>query len=200
MRIDRLRKALPRSAFAMGACITFLFVGVSLHARQDIHAMGRKGIHPDALAALAGASLAERITRGIDRSPGRWNVHGQDGTFTGRKPYTAAVDLSIRALSDVQIKEELACLAAIGFIAWYRKPGHDGWPRRKRPHIHAVWVACRLKRNLMRQVASWLDGRNGLASDAPYAFWQPTQDVKEAIRQRLGARSRDTGQEPPPHE
>lgn len=187
MKISRLRKTAPGITFALNIGIALFSVNVSLNAKLTHHSVDGKGIHPDALVALATASLTDRITRGIDHSPARGNVHGQDGSLEGKKPYTAAIDLSTKNLTDTQIKQQLARLATLGFIAWYRMPGHDGWPKKRRPHIHAVWVACHLKPRLQRQVASWLAGRNGLALDCPYAYWQPRQDAREAIRRSLGA-------------
>ena len=137
-----------------------------------------EGLHPDAYSALKSEQLTHRITQGINHSSERGNVHGTDGTIH-LIAYTGAVDISVRCLSAVQIQELLARLAQVGFAGWYRKAGQDGWSGP--PHIHAVWAGCRLKPILQRQVESWLSGKNGLGSDQPYRFWQPSADMKDSL-------------------
>jgi len=138
-----------------------------------------KGLHPDALARLRRLAVAHRITQGINHSTTAGNVHDTDGISDGQ-PYTGAADISVRCLTAGQIKTLLERLADAGFAAWYRKPGEDGWAGP--PHIHAVWTGCSLKAVLQQQVRSWLDGNNGLSSNRPYRFWQPTADLKEKVR------------------
>ena len=137
-----------------------------------------KGLHPKALAALRGVAVAHRVTQGINNPATPGNVHYTDGVIDGQ-PYTGAADISVRCLTAAQIKTLLERLADAGFAAWYRKPAEDGWTGP--PHIHAVWAGCSLKAVLQQQVRSWLDGKNGLASNMPYQFWQPSA----AIRQRV---------------
>jgi len=120
-----------------------------------------RGLHPDAYAALRSLTLAHRITRGINHSAERGNVHDTDGTVNG-KAYTGAVDISVRCLTQVQIRTLLARLATAGFAAWYRKDSQDGWTGP--PHIHARWAGCRLKPVLRQQVENWLVGGNDLFS------------------------------------
>ena len=102
-----------------------------------------------------------------------------DVTIDG-KPYTGAVDISVRCLSQAQIRVLLSALADSGFAAWYRTPGKDGWSGP--PHIHAIWAGCRLKPILQSQVEDWLDGKNGLPSNQSYQFWQPLPEMKEKVR------------------
>jgi hypothetical protein len=137
-----------------------------------------KGLHPEALSALRGISVAHRVTQGINNSTARGNVHYTDGMIKGQ-PYTGAADISVRCLTAEQIKMLLERLAGAGFAAWYRKPGQDDWTGPS--HIHAVWAGCLLKPVLQQQVRSWLDGKNGLASNRPYQFWQPSDHVKEKV-------------------
>jgi hypothetical protein len=139
------------------------------------------GLHPDAHAALAGITLIHRVTQGINHSSDRGNVHDTDVTIGG-KAYTAAVDISVRCLTEAQIKALLGTLASVGFASWYRKNGEDDWTGP--PHIHAVWSASPLKPVLRRQIESWLDGRNGLGSNRPYRFWQPDPKMKEVVRSK----------------
>jgi hypothetical protein len=86
----------------------------------------------------------------------------------------------VRCLTSRQIQTLLGRLAELGFAAWYRKNGEDGWTGP--PHIHAVWAGTRLKPILRQQVESWLDGRNGLGFNQPYRFWQPAASMKEKVR------------------
>jgi hypothetical protein len=138
------------------------------------------GLHPDAYAALQSKSIAHRVTQGINNNLAeRRNVHYTDGMTNG-KPYTGAVDISVRCLSESQIKALLTQLANLGFAGWYRKDGRDGWTGP--PHIHAVWAACRLKPILQQQVEAWLSGRNGLGSGEPYQFWRPSLALIEKVR------------------
>ena len=137
------------------------------------------GLHPKALSALRGIAVAHRVTQGINHSVSSGNVHDTDGMIDG-KPYTGAADISVRCLTAGQIKALLDRLGNAGFAAWYRKPGEDDWTGP--PHIHAVWAGCSLKPVLQQQVKSWLEGRNGLGSDRPYQFWQPSSAIKEKVQ------------------
>ena len=136
------------------------------------------GLHTDAYSALQNLAVAHRITQGINHSPERGNVHDTDGTINGN-PYTGAVDISVRCLTQAQIKSLLASLANAGFAAWYRKGGQDGWTGP--PRIHAIWAGCRLKPILREQVEDWLAGTNGLSSNQPYQFWQPSAEMKDKV-------------------
>jgi len=138
-----------------------------------------KGLHPDAYAALQSLNLAHRITQGINHSSDPGNVHDTDVTMK-RIAYTAAADISVRCLTEAQIKSLLADLAGLGFAGWYRKNGQDGWTGP--PHIHAVWAGCRLKPFLQYQIESWLDGGNGLGANEHYKFWEPSKEMKDKVR------------------
>src|SRR5215204_156265 len=61
------------------------------------------GLHPEAQAALARIRLAHRVTQGINHSADPGNVHDTDVRITS-KDYTAAVDISVRCLTETQIK------------------------------------------------------------------------------------------------
>ena len=138
------------------------------------------GLHPEALAALKGLALAHRITQGINHAVERGNVHDTDGLIDGRA-YTAAADISVRCLSETQIRMLLDRLADAGFAAWYRKDGQDGW--NGPPHIHAVFAGCRLKPVLHLQVEDWLRGGTGLSRNEAYKFWQPSRPAREKLRE-----------------
>ena len=142
------------------------------------------GLHPEAYSRLEHLALAHRITQGINHAVERGNVHDTDLTISG-KPYTGAVDISVRCLTQAQIKSLLAELANQGFAGWYRNPGHDGWTGP--PHIHAVWAGCRLKPVLKDQVEEWLDGKTGLFSNEQYQFWQASPEMKESVRKLFRA-------------
>jgi hypothetical protein len=146
--------------------------------RCNLNPAKAQGLHPDAYLALQSLAVVHRITQGINHSPEKGNVHDTDGSANG-KAYTGAVDVSVRCLTEVQIKSLLARLASAGFAAWYRKAGQDGWAGP--PHIHAVWAGCRLKPVLQQQVENWLVGKNGLSSNQPYQFWQASAEMKEKV-------------------
>ena len=147
--------------------------------RCNLNPAKPEGVHPEAYSRLQKLALAHRITQGINHSLEKGNVHDTDLTFSG-KPYTGAVDISVRCLTQGQIKLLLDDLADLGFAAWYRFPGKDGWSGP--PHIHAVWAGCRLKQVLRAQVEDWLEGKNGLSSNEPYQFWQAQPEIKEKVR------------------
>ena len=126
------------------------------------------GLHPRASDALRAAGVsASRIMQTIGNAPASAGTHAQDGTFNGH-PYSAATDISVSGLSNTQIRNLLEKLAKVGFAAWYRENGHDGWIGIN--HIHAVYANCLMKLSLRSQVRSWLDGRNGLVSNTIYQF------------------------------
>ncbi len=141
----------------------------------------RYGLHPDASDALVFLGItADGITQTIGNAAASAGTHAQDGTADGH-PYTAAVDLRVIGLSQSQIRQYIADLAAVGYAGWYRQPGADGVPSDWSPHIHAVWVGAPMKASLRNQVRSWVDGRNGLVSDTPYQFHQWPECLRDAI-------------------
>ena len=147
-------------------------------ARCKLNRSWPEGLHADAYSSLRSLTLAHRITQGINHSPERGNVHDTDGTVKGT-PYTGAVDISVRCLTQAQIRTLLARLATAGFAAWYRKDGQDGWSGP--PHIHAIWAGCGLKPVLQQQVENWLNGGNGLFLNQRYQFWQASAEMKDKV-------------------
>jgi hypothetical protein len=142
------------------------------------------GLHPDASDALRQIGLdAGDISQTIGSAAASAGTHAQDGTAEG-KPYSAATDIRVAGLTQTQIKKRLADLASVGFVAWYRWPGHDGWPASEAPHIHAIWVGAKMKLSLRDQVRDWIAGKNGLASHTTYTFYTWEQCRKDAIWQR----------------
>jgi hypothetical protein len=150
----------------------------SPEVRCNLNPAHPQGLHAGAYSALQTLQLAHRITQAINDSSDRGNVHYADGTING-KPYTGAVDISVRCLTPNQIKALLGRLAEVGFAAWYRLQGQDDWTGP--PHVHAVWAGCRLKPVLQYQVESWLDGRNGLSFNRPYQFWKPSAEMQTNV-------------------
>jgi hypothetical protein len=146
--------------------------------RCNLNPSNSNGLIPDAYEALKRLTLGHRITQGINHSSDRGNVHDTDVTING-KHFTGAVDISVRCLTEPQIRTLLGRLADAGFAGWFRKPGEDGWTGP--PHIHAIWVGCPLKRVLRQQVESWLRGSNGLGTDQPYAFWKPSAEMNRRV-------------------
>jgi hypothetical protein len=148
-------------------------------------ALLKSGLHPRASDALRAAGVtASRIVQTIGNAAASAGTHAQDGTVNG-KPYSAATDLSVTGLSNAQIQNLLAKLAKVGFAAWFRFPGHDGWPASEVRHIHAVYANAKMKASLRSQVRSWLAGRNGLVSNTLYQFFHWTAAEKAVVRQKF---------------
>lgn len=140
------------------------------------------GLHPDASDHLRCAGVpASRVSQTIGNAAASAGTHARDG-YAGGQPYSAATDLSVRGLSSAEIRALLGRLANQGFAAWYRWPGHDGWPSSESPHIHAIYVGCHMKDSLRAQVRDWLVGRNGLASHTAYTFTTWTAEQRATIR------------------
>jgi hypothetical protein len=140
------------------------------------------GLHPDASDHLRCAGVpAARITQTIGYATASAGTHGPDGRAGGAQ-YSAATDISTRGLSSADIRTLLGRLANQGFAAWYRWPGHDGWPSSEAPHIHAIYVGCAMKSALRSQVRAWLVGRNGLVSNSLYGFYTWTAAQRALLR------------------
>lgn len=126
------------------------------------------GLHPRASDALRAAGVSSsRIMQTIGNAAASAGTHARDGYFNGH-PYSAATDISVYGLSSSQIANLLERLGKVGFAAWYRHSGYDGWYGVN--HIHAVYANCLMKSSLRSQVRSWLAGRNGLVSNTIYRF------------------------------
>jgi uncharacterized protein YjlB len=149
-------------------------------------ALLRWGLHPRASDGLRAAGVAAwRITQTIGNAPASAGYHAQDGTVNGRA-YTAATDLSVSGLSSAQIHNLLEKLGKVGFAAWYRNNGVDGWTGAN--HIHVVYANCKMKSQLRAQVRSWLVGRNGLVSNRVYT-WHHFSAAAKSVVQRKFAQS-----------
>ena len=143
------------------------------------------GLHPRASDALRAAGVtASRIMQTIGDAPASAGTHAQDGTVNGH-PYCAATDISVSGLSNPQIQNLLARLSKVGFAAWFRWPGHDGWPASEIRHIHAVYANAKMKTSLRSQIRSWLVGRNGLVSNTLYGFFHWTAAEKAVVRHKF---------------
>ena len=143
------------------------------------------GLHPRASDALRSIGVsASRIMQTIGNAPASAGTHAQDGVVNGH-PYSAATDISVSGLSNAQIRNLLARLAKVGFAAWFRWPGHDGWPASEVRHIHAVYANCKMKTALRSQIRSWLVGRNGLVSNTLYSFFHWTAAEKAVVRHKF---------------
>ncbi len=142
----------------------------------------RWGLHPDASDRLRCAGVpAARITQTIGYAAASAGTHGPDGSVGGAQ-YSAATDISTRGLAAADVRTLLGRLANQGFAAWYRWPGHDGWPSSEAPHIHAIYVGCAMKSSLRAQVRAWLVGRNGLVSNTLYGFYTWTDAQRALLR------------------
>jgi hypothetical protein len=91
------------------------------------------------------------------------------------KPYSAATDIQIGSDPCGRTRK----LRAQGFAAWFRTaPEFPG-----NLHIHAVYPgAPGIKTSLQHQVASFLDGRDGLAGNKIDAHCPITDSEKAAVR------------------
>ena len=148
------------------------------------------GLHPRASDALRAAGVsAWRITQTIGNAPASAGYHAQDGTANGH-PYTAAVDLSVSGLTTTQIHNLLERLAKVGYAAWYRRNGSDGWIGAN--HIHAVYANCKMKSQLRSQIRSWLVGRNGLVSNTTYRFHTFSALAKSVVKSKFAQSSSGT--------
>ncbi|HWO25851.1 MAG TPA: hypothetical protein VNO30_44255 [Kofleriaceae bacterium] len=143
----------------------------------------KSGLHPRASDGLRASGVAAwRITQTIGTAPASAGVHLADGSVNG-KPYTAAVDISVSSMSATQIHNLLEKLAKVGFAAWYRKSGSDGWSGAN--HIHAVYANCKMKSALQSQVRSWLVGRNGLVSNTVYRWHTFSAQAKSTVKSKF---------------
>jgi hypothetical protein len=145
-----------------------------------VSAVLRFGLHPLASDRLRCVGVtAARITQTIGGAQASAGTHLQDGVASGH-PYSAATDLSVRGLTDAQVRVLVARLDAMGFAAFFRNPGRDGWPASEARHVHVVFAGARMKASLRAQIADFLAGKNGLASHTAYTFYMPPPDVKAA--------------------
>lgn len=139
------------------------------------------GLHPTASDGLRFAGIGvSGISQTIGNAAASAGTHAKDGTFMGLA-YSAATDIRLLGRSEAQIAALLDKLASVGFAAWYRKPGFDGWPATEAPHIHAVFVGAPMKLILRNQVRDWMAGKNGLASHTTYRFHTWTKCSKDPV-------------------
>jgi hypothetical protein len=141
------------------------------------------GMYPDASDALRDLNIgSSRVMQTIGFAEASGGTHKIDG-YANDKPYTAAVDIWVGGYSHTQIRNLLERLARKGFAAWFRRPGYDGWPSSEVAHVHAVYVGTpAMKSSLKSQVRSWLAGRNGLASNNDYRYYNWSDRGKHVVR------------------
>jgi hypothetical protein len=129
------------------------------------------GLHPDASDALKYLKVSSgRIMQTIGGAAASAGTHAQDGVVGGHA-YSAATDISASGMTDAQVKVFIKQLTSVGFAAYYRSPGHDGWPSSEARHIHAIWVGAKMKLSLRNQVRDWRVNKNALASHTTYKFY-----------------------------
>ena len=148
------------------------------------------GLHPRASDGLRAAGVAAwRITQTIGNAPASAGYHAQDGVVDGRA-YCAATDLSVSGLTATQIHNLLERLAKLGFAAWYRKDGVDGWSGAN--HLHVVYANATMKSQLRAQVRSFLVGRNGLVSNTIYRWHDFSDATVRAVAAKFAASASGT--------
>ena len=129
------------------------------------------GLHPDASDALQYLHVtAGRVTQTIGSASASAGTHAQDGVAGGHA-YSTATDLSASGMTDAQVKVFIKQLTSVGFAAYFRSPGHDGWPSSEARHIHVIWVGAPMKLLLRNQVRDWHVNKNALASHTQYSFY-----------------------------
>jgi hypothetical protein len=139
------------------------------------------GLHPEASDRLRCSGIsASQISQTIGYADASAGYHAPDGTVDGMQ-YTAAVDLRVTGMTATDIRALLTTLGRNGFAAWYRWPGHDGWPSTEAPHIHAVFAGIIMKSELRGQVRDYVANLNGLVSHTRYTFWAPTREIIDII-------------------
>lgn len=138
------------------------------------------GLHPGASDALRKIGITpDRIVQTIGTAAASAGTHAKDGEVNG-EPYSAAVDIRARDLSEYDKKKLLGDLTSHGFAAWARITGQDGWYGVV--HIHAIWSDCYMKKSLRDQIHDWLHDKNGLVSHTEYQFFQPSKYAKDLVR------------------
>lgn len=128
------------------------------------------------------------ITQTIGDAAASAGTHGKDGTIDGYA-YSAATDLSVKTLTNAQVKVLINDLTTHGFAAFFRDPGKDGWPATEARHIHAIYVNVKMKASLQSQVSDWLTGLNGLVSHTKYTFYQASPAQKQLIKSLFDAKN-----------
>ncbi|BDI33375.1 hypothetical protein CCAX7_54260 [Capsulimonas corticalis] len=129
-------------------------------------------------AGVTGAMIGQTI--GLAKASA--GEHKPETTLDNGHQYSAATDLHIQDLNDQRVKYLLTALSLEGFACYYRDPGRDHWPTKDARHIHAVYCGVPMKESLRNQAHSWLAGKNGLLSNAPYLFWQPSAKAQAIVR------------------
>ncbi len=158
---------------------------------------------PDAWEALVAACqsakvpLAEsRVVQTVGSAPASAGVHASDGHLEDGEPWCAATDISVHhptELPRAKIKALVSALWSRSFVAYYRRPGSDGWPPDDEEHIHVIWAGCHMKQALRNQVHAALALRNGLKSSGPYTFYIPTAAQQQGMRSAFLAHNPATG-------
>lgn len=153
-------------------------------------ALLRYGLHPRASDAFREAGVAAwRMTQTIGNAAASAGTHAADGTVNGA-PYSAATDISTSGMTLTQISNLLESLGKLGFAAWYRRSGYDGWYGAN--HIHAVYANAKMKASLRSQVRSWLVGRNGLVSNTIYQFHTFSAQAKAGVKGKFAMSAEGT--------
>jgi hypothetical protein len=129
-------------------------------------------MHPKARTALKAAGVSETaLTQTYGDAPASVGTHCPEPGAS----YSAASDMAQGADPCGRVRR----LRAQGFAAWFRTaPEFPG-----NLHIHAVYAGTPgMKASLQRQVASFLQGRNGLASNAIEKHCPITEAEKSAVQ------------------
>ena len=119
-----------------------------------------------------------RVVQALGNAPASAGFHKSDGILYG-VPYTAAVDVSVKGLSNTQIATVVEELCRVGFSSFYRN-----WPGNL--HIHGDYAGVPQKPQLDRQQEDFFAGKDGLAGHrrADQEWWYPSVELR-AIPERM---------------
>lgn len=116
-----------------------------------------------------------RVVQALGYAEKSKGFHAPDGTLKG-KPYTAAMDLSVRGLTDNQIATWMDEMARAGIGSFFRDPDDPLW--RNNGHIHGFYCGLPMKPQLDSQVRDYKKGLNGLVSHKPVdGYFYPTPEL-----------------------
>jgi hypothetical protein len=103
-------------------------------------------IHPYRIGQTIGDA---KLSAGYHKRDGVLKIDGQS------LDYTAAIDLAVFDLDRPSIHRFLHALTRRGYACWYREKGH--W--RGHEHIHAIYAALPMKKQLRGQVREFVRDR-----------------------------------------
>jgi hypothetical protein len=121
-----------------------------------------RGVTLDTRSAAMMDEVA-RLCPGVPITPTQGSWSGADasaGTHSG----AGAIDIAAANLPQAQRDQIVLAMRRVGWAAWHRTPDQSDWPH----HIHGVSMGePGLSPQAYDQTRDYIEGRNGLASNAP---------------------------------